>query len=237
MQRVTEYAHMKGAMVIWDLSHATGAVKIDLHSADADMAVGCTYKYLNGGPGSPAFLYVNRKLQDSVVSPVWGWLGEKAPFEFSLDYRPSEGARRYMTGSPNILSLCTLEPSLDIILEAGMDNIRNKSLSLTGFMLELYHTFLEPLGFGLGSPEKDDERASHISIKHPEGYRICRALIDDSRGNYVIIPDFRPPDNIRMGLSPLYNRFEEVLEVMLDIENIVKNRIYELYDSKTELVT
>ena len=237
MQRITEFAHMKGALVIWDLSHATGAVKIDLHSADADMAVGCTYKYLNGGPGSPAFLYVKRELQDSVVSPVWGWLGEKSPFEFNLDYRPSEGARKYMTGSPNILSLCTLEPSLGIILDAGMDNIRNKSLSLTAFMLELYYAFLEPLGFGLGSPEKDEERGSHISIKHPEGYRICRALIDSSRGNYIIIPDFRPPDNIRMGLSPLYNKFEEVFEVILEIRDIVINRIYELYDSKTESVT
>jgi len=182
-------------------------------------------------------MYVNRKLQDKVVSPIWAWLGEKDPFEFSLDYRPSEGVRRYMTGSPNILSLCTLEPSLDIILEAGIDNLRKKSLKLTRFMLELYHAYLEPLGFGLGSPEKDDERGSHISLKHKEGYRICKALIDDSRGKYVIIPDFRPPDNIRMGLAPLYNRFEEVLEVILEIENIVKNRIYELYDTDTGSVT
>ncbi|HDZ42238.1 MAG TPA: kynureninase [Bacteroidetes bacterium] len=237
MKKVTDYVHKKGALIIWDISHATGAVKIDLNSAGADMAVGCTYKYLNGGPGSPAFMYVNRKLQDKVVSPIWAWLGEKDPFEFSLDYRPSEGVRRYMTGSPNILSLCTLEPSLDIILEAGIDNLRKKSLKLTRFMLELYHAYLEPLGFGLGSPEKDDERGSHISLKHKEGYRICKALIDDSRGKYVIIPDFRPPDNIRMGLAPLYNRFEEVLEVILEIENIVKNRIYELYDTDTGSVT
>ncbi|MDT8402353.1 MAG: kynureninase [Bacteroidales bacterium] len=237
MKRVTDYAHKNGALIIWDLSHATGAVKIDLNSAGADMAVGCTYKYLNGGPGSPAFMYVNRILQDRAVSPIWAWLGEKDPFEFSLEYRPSDGARRYMTGSPTILSLCTLEPSLDILLEAGIDNIRNKSLSLTRFLLELYHTYLEPLGFGLGSPEKDDERGSHISLKHREGYRICKALIDDSRGKYVIIPDFRPPDTIRMGLAPLYNCFEEVLEVILETENIVKNRIYELYATETGLVT
>ena len=237
MKKVNEHAHKMGALVIWDLSHATGAVNINLHSTDADMAVGCTYKYLNGGPGSPAFLYVSRKLQDIVVSPVWAWLGEKNPFEFSLDYRPSEGARKYMTGSPTILSLCPLEPSLDIILEAGMDNIREKSVRLTAFMLELFHDFLEPLGFTLGSPENDEERGSHISIKHEEGYRICKALIDDSRGHYVIIPDFRPPDNIRMGLAPLYNRFEEVLEVILETENIVKNRIYELYSSESSAVT
>lgn len=237
MKKVNEHAHEVGALVIWDLSHATGAVNIDLHSAGADMAVGCTYKYLNGGPGSPAFLYVSRKLQYSVVSPVWAWLGEKNPFEFSLDYRPSDGARKYMTGSPTILSLCPLEPSLDIILDAGMDNIREKSVRLTAFMLELFHAFLEPLGFTLGSPENDEERGSHISIKHEEGYRICKALIDDRRGNYVIIPDFRPPDNIRMGLAPLYNRFEEVLEVILETEKIVRNRIYELYDSEISTVT
>jgi len=237
MKKVTEYAHRQGALIIWDLSHATGAVKIDLDSVNADMAVGCTYKYLNGGPGSPAFLYVNRKIQDSVVSPIWAWLGEKDPFEFSLDYRPSDGAHRYMTGSPNILSLCTLEPSLDIILEAGMDNIRSKSLRLTGFLLELYHTFLEPLGFVLGSPERENERGSHISLKHKEGYRICKALIDNKLGNYVIIPDFRPPDNIRLGLAPLYNRFDEVYRVVLEIRNIVKERLYESYDSNTDTVT
>ncbi len=237
MKKVTEYAHKKGALIIWDLSHATGAVKIELDSVNADMAVGCTYKYLNGGPGSPAFLYVNKKIQDRIVSPIWGWLGEKDPFEFSLDYRPSEGAHRYMTGSPNILSLCTLEPSLDIINKAGMDNIRAKSLKLTGFLLELYHALLKPLGFDLGSPESGEERGSHISLKHKEGYRICKALIDDKTGTHVIIPDFRPPDNIRLGLAPLYNQFAEVLEVILEIENIVKNNIYTLYDSKSDSVT
>ncbi|MBN1388720.1 MAG: kynureninase [Bacteroidales bacterium] len=237
MKKVTEYAHSHGALVIWDLSHATGAVNIDLGSSDADMAVGCTYKYLNGGPGSPAFLYVNRKIQDSVVSPIWAWLGEKNPFEFSLDYRASVGARKYMTGSPNILSLCTLEPSLDILIEAGMDNIRAKSLSLASFLLELYHAFLEPLGFCLGSPERESERGSHISLKHEEGYRICKALIDDKLGNYVIIPDFRPPDNIRLGFAPLYNRFDEVYRAVLEIENIVKERLYESYDLKADSVT
>lgn len=237
MKKVTEYAHNQGALIIWDLSHATGAVKIDLRSAGADMAVGCTYKYLNGGPGSPAFLYVKRDLQDQVVSPIWAWLGEKNPFEFSLDYRASDGARKYMTGSPNILSLCTLEPSLDILLEAGMDNIRTKSIRLSSFLLELYYTFLKPHGFDLGSPERENERGSHISLKHKEAYRICKALIDDKLGNYVIIPDFRPPDNIRLGLAPLYNRFDEVYKAVLEIESIMKEKLYELYDSNLDAVT
>lgn len=237
MKMVTEYAHSKGALVIWDLSHATGAVKIDLGTANADMAVGCTYKYLNGGPGSPAFLYVNKNIRDKIISPIWGWLGEKDPFEFSLKYRPSNGAQRYMTGSPNILSLCTLEPALDILIEAGMDNIRDKSLGLTGFLLELYHTYLEPLGFGLGTPENEDERGSHISVKHKEGYRICKALIDEKVGKYVIIPDFRPPDNIRLGLAPLYNRFDEVYLGVQEIRNILKDSLYESYDKTSDMVT
>ena len=237
MKKVTEYAHKHGALVIWDLSHATGAVKIDLGSADADMAVGCTYKYLNGGPGSPAFLYVKKNIQDLAVSPIWAWLGEKNPFEFSLKYRASEGAGKYMTGSPNILSLSTLEPSLEILIEAGMDNIRAKSLRLSSFLLELYHAFLKPHGFKLGSPEKQSERGSNISLKHKEGYRICKALIDDKLGSYVIIPDFRPPDNIRLGLAPLYNRFDEVYNAVIEIESIVKDRLYESYDTNTDIVT
>jgi len=237
MKKVTEYAHSKGVLVIWDLSHATAAVEIDLNSAGADMAVGCTYKYLNGGPGSPAFLYVNKKIQDSVVSPIWGWLGEKNPFEFSMDYRPQKGVLKYMTGSPNVLSLSTLEPSVDIILEAGIQNIRKKSLKLTRFMLELYYDLLEPLGFGLGSPADDDARGSHLSFRHKEGYRICKALIDERQGEFVIIPDFRPPDNIRLGLSSLYNTYSEVLIVMLEIENIVSNRLYEAYDHSADTVT
>lgn len=237
MKTVTDYVHKQGALIIWDLSHATGAVEIDLGAAGADMAVGCTYKYLNGGPGSPAFLYVRRGLQDKIVSPIWGWLGEKNPFEFSLDYRPSAGAHRYMTGSPNIISMSTLEPSLDIISEAGMDRIRKKSIEMTGFMSELYMEFLMPLGFSFGSPVNPGERGSHISLKHREGYRICKALIDEKTGNFVIIPDFRPPDNIRLGLSPLYNRFEEILDVILEIERILKDRIYSAFSSSSESVT
>ena len=237
MKKVTEHAHSKGVLVIWDLSHATAAVEIDLNSAGADMAVGCTYKYLNGGPGSPAFLYVNKKIQDSVISPIWGWLGEKNPFEFSMDYRPQKGALKYMTGSPNILSLSTLEPSVDIILEAGIQNMRKKSLKLTRFMLELYYDLLEPLGFGLGSPVDDDARGSHLSFRHKEAYRICKTLIDEEQGEFVIIPDFRPSDNIRLGLSPLYNTYSEVLKAMLEIENIVSNSLYEAYDHSAATVT
>lgn len=237
MKRVTEYAREKGALVIWDLSHATGAVEIDLGNAGADMAIGCTYKYLNGGPGSPAFMYVSKRIQDKLVSPIWAWLGEHNPFEFSLDYRPSSGARKYMTGTPNILSLSTLEPAIDILLEAGMENIRKKSLDLSAFLLELFHNILAPMGFKLGSPERGNERGSHISLKHNEGYGICKSLIDENKGDIIIIPDFRPPDNIRLGLAPLYNSFQEILKAVMEIEKTVKNNLHESYDTDDDAVT
>jgi kynureninase len=131
MEKVNRLVHKKGALMIWDLSHATGAVEIDLNGTGSDMAVGCTYKYLNGGPGSPAFLYVRKDIQEEIVSPLWGWLGEYDPFSFAERYRPAGGAQRYMTGSPPVLSMASLEPSLDIIIEAGMAAIRRKSIAMT----------------------------------------------------------------------------------------------------------
>lgn len=237
MKRVTKLAQQKGALVIWDLSHAAGAVEINMKEANADMAVGCTYKYLNGGPGSPAYLYLREDLQKEAVSPVWGWLGEKSPFEFSMEYRPSNGIRHYMTGSPNILSMCTLEPALDIVLNAGLKRIREKSVAMTGFMLKLFHELLEPLGFKSGSPDNCNERGSHISIRHHDGLRICKALIDEKQGNFVIIPDFRPPDNIRLGLTPLYNSFTEICEVMYEIERIIREKLYLNYNSTSDNVS
>ncbi|HUS86813.1 MAG TPA: kynureninase [Bacteroidales bacterium] len=237
MNEITDLAHSNGALVIWDLCHAAGAVPVELNRCNADMAVGCTYKYLNGGPGSPAFMYVRKELQKEAVSPVWGWLGEKDPFEFSLQYRPAMGIRHYLTGSPNILSLCTLEPSLDIFQKAGMDRIRTKSIKMTGLMLDLYYEYLEVLGFRLGTPADSDQRGSHISFKHTEAFRICKALLDPDQGDHLIIPDFRPPDNIRFGLAPLYNTFSEIFIAVCEIERIVKERIFLNYDSTVDKVT
>ena len=237
MAKITDLAHSKGALVIWDLCHAAGAVPVELNGCNADMAVGCTYKYLNGGPGSPAFMYVRKELQKEAVSPVWGWLGEKDPFEFSLQYRPATGIRHYLTGSPNILSLCTLEPSLDIFQSAGMDRIRAKSIKMTGLMLDLYNEYLEPAGFRLGTPAEPDQRGSHVSFKHPEALRICKALLDPRQGDHLIIPDFRPPDNIRLGLAPLYNTFSEIFIAVCEIERIVRDRIFLNYDSTVDKVT
>ncbi len=202
MEATTKLIHEEGALVMWDLCHAVGAVPIDLNGSGADMAVGCTYKYLNGGPGCPAFLYVKRELQDKLIPGIWGWWGEKKPFDFTLDYRPGEGIKRHLAGSPPIISMSTLDPSLDIILEAGMDRLREKSLKMSNYMISLVEEKLFPLGFTRGYPLNEKMRGSHISIRHPEAFRICKALTDPSCGDYTIIPDFREPDNIRLGLAP-----------------------------------
>ena len=157
------------------LSHSAGAVPIALDECKVDFAIGCTYKYLNGGPGAPAFLYVNKSLQDRVSSPIWGWWGQNQPFAFDLDYVPAPGVNRFLVGTQPMLSLLTMEAALDPLLEAGMEAIRTKSVLLTEYASYLTDHLLAPLGFSLGSPRDPARRGSHISIRHEEGYRISRA--------------------------------------------------------------
>jgi kynureninase len=237
MKRVTSLAQSKGAMVIWDLSHAVGAVPVKLNECNADMAIGCTYKYLNGGPGAPAFLYVRKDLQEKLVSPIWGWFGQHKPFDFNLNYKPAIGIERFLAGTPPLVSLSTVDPSLDIILEAGMDRLREKSVAQTEYLISLFKEFLFPLGFEIGSPTQSENRGSHISIRHPEAYRICKALIDPKIYGKVVIPDFREPDNIRLGIAPLYNTFTEIFEAITQIRDIVQEKKYLAYNPDRESVT
>ena len=237
MKEITSLAHEKGAMILWDLSHSIGAVPGELNESDADLAVGCTYKYLNGGPGSPAFLYVRKDLHDKLSSPIWGWFGEKNPFDFSLKYRPGEGIRRFLAGTPPILSLKTTEPTLDMMIEAGMQAIRNKSVSQAEFLLRMAGEYLYPLGFQSGSPGDPEQRGSHISLRHPEAYRICKALIDPDTGDAVVIPDFREPDNIRLGITPLYTTYTEIFTAVRELRNIVTDKLFLKYSSQKEQVT
>lgn len=223
-ESITRRAHEVGALVLWDLGHSAGAVPIDLDGWDVDLAVGCTYKYLNGGPGAPAFLYVRRDSQDA-LSPVWGWFGQDSPFDFDLEYQPADGITHFLVSSPPILSTVALESALDVVLEAGIDRIRRKSVRLTSYLVYLFDTVLEPLGFGLGSPRDPAQRGSHVSIRHREGYRINRALIEEM----TVIPDFREPDNIRLGVSPLYTSFREVWEAVDRIRRVVKEKRYVRY--------
>ena len=237
MKEITSLAHEKGAMILWDLSHSIGAVPGELNESNADLAVGCTYKYLNGGPGSPAFLYVRKDLQYKLSSPIWGWFGEKNPFDFELNYRPGEGIRRFLAGTPPILSLKAIEPTLDMMNGIGMDTIRKKSVSQSEFLLRLAEKFLYPLGFQPGSPLDPGKRGSHVSLRHPEAYRICKALIDPDLGETVVIPDFRDPDNIRLGITPLYTSYTELFMAVREIRNIVEDRLYLKYSFEREQVT
>ena len=233
MAAVTELAHRHGALVIWDLSHSAGAVPVALDACNADFAIGCTYKYLNGGPGAPAFVYVRKELQEQVVSPICGWWGQNAPFAFGLDYTPVPGVARFLTGSQPILSLLAMEAALDPLLEAGLESLRAKSLLLSEYLIHLSDTLLAPLGFRLGSPRIPERRGSHISLRHPEGYRINRTLIEEMN----VLPDFREPDNLRLGLTPLYTSFSEVWEGVERIRQAVAEKRYEKYPAQRLTVT
>jgi len=230
---VTERAHEVGALVLWDLSHSVGAVPIALDRWGVDLAVGCTYKYLNGGPGAPAFLYVRRDLQEEALSPVWGWFGQRAPFDFELGYEPTAGVARFLVGTPPILSLLAMESALDLVLEAGVERIRRKSVRLTSYLVFLAEATLAPLGFALGSPRDPARRGSHVSVRHPQGYQINRAMIEEVK----VLPDFREPDNIRLGLSPLYTSFAEVWEAMDSIRRVVEEERYRHYPAQRLPVT
>lgn len=230
---VTERAHQAGALVLWDLSHSAGVVPVELDDWGADLAVGCTYKYLNGGPGAPAFLYIRRDLQEQALSPIWGWWGQRSPFSFDLEYEPQEGVARFLVGSMPILSLLAMESALDPLLEAGVERVRRKSVQLTSYLVYLADTLLAPLGFALGSPRDPARRGSHVSLRHVEGYRINRALIKEM----AVIPDFREPDNIRLGLAPLYTSFADVWEAVDRIRRTVEEGAYRRYSAERSSVT
>lgn len=227
IDEVNKLIHHAGALDLWDLSHSVGAVPLELNRWNVSLAIGCTYKYLNGGPGSPAFLYVRKDLHEDLINPVSGWFGAAKPFNFSLEYEAASDISKFLSGTPSILALNALEVSIDMHLNAGNQNIRAKSLLLSQFLLHLFHQKLRKLNFELGSPEVDENRGSHISLKHPEARRICEALIQPDIGNHVVIPDFRSPDNIRIGLTPLYTSFQDIYYAVEELELIVKEKLYE----------
>jgi kynureninase len=229
MHKINQLTHQKGALVLWDLSHSAGAVEVNLNESGADMAVGCTYKYLNGGPGAPAFLYVRKDLQAKLMNPIWGWFSHQKPIDFTLNYETKTDIQRFAAGTPSVLSLAAIASSIDITLEAGMKNLRAKSVAQTNYLIELVENLLTPIGFTIASPTNSYERGSHISIQHPEGYRINRAMIEPISGSPVIIPDFRPPNNIRLGIAPLYNSFEEIFQTIVRIKSIVESGEFERF--------
>jgi kynureninase len=205
MAAVTRRAHEKGALVIWDLSHSAGAVPVDLGAAGADMAVGCGYKYLNGGPGAPAFLYVAERLQGELVSPVTGWLGHAAPFEFSDAFQPASGIGRFLSGTPPILGLAALEAGVDLMAEAPAAILFEKSRRLCALFIEAVGAFARDHDLEIVTPLDAGARGSHVSLRHAHSYPVMQALIADG-----VIGDFRAPDIMRFGFAPLYLRHADV---------------------------
>jgi kynureninase len=218
VRAITESAHAAGALVLWDLSHSAGVVPAELEGSGVDLAVGCTYKYLNAGPGSPAFLYVRRDLQDELRSPIWGWFGQREQFAMGPSYDPVDGIARFLAGTPPIVGLAAVEVGTELVAEAGVAALRAKSLALTELVVELFDTRLAPLGFELGSPREPERRGSHVSVRHEDGWRICRALIERAD----VVPDFRAPDSIRLGLPPLYTRFVDAWDVVDRLARLVE---------------
>jgi kynureninase len=218
MAAVTRAAHEVGALVLWDLSHSAGAVPLQLDADGVDLAVGCGYKYLNGGPGAPSFLHVAKQLQDNLQLPLTGWLGHAAPFAFESVYRPAGGIARAVVGTPPILSLAALEMGIDIALEAPMAAVRAKSLRLAELFIELMQTERE---FRLLTPREPRARGSQVAFAHPRGYAIMQALIE--RG---VIGDFRAPDVLRFGLTPLYVRHVDVWDAAATLREVMRGEAW-----------
>ncbi len=231
--QMTEMAHKAGALVLWDFSHAVGVIPIDVTAWELDFAVGCTYKYVNGGPGAPAFLYINQKMQATIQNQPLGWWGHQNPFAFDLEYQPAGSIRRMLVGTPPVLSLMSIEPAIDLVLQAGINNIRAKSINLTDFFIQAYDSLLREKGYALGSPRDSQIRGGHISLRHKESYRIYQALTNELK----VIPDFREPDNIRLGFSPLYTSFKDIYEVVLRLSAVVEEDIFTKYANHRTKVT
>jgi kynureninase len=215
MAGITARAHDKGALMMWDLSHSAGAVEVDLNGAGADLAVGCGYKYLNGGPGAPAFLFVAERLQGALTSPLTGWMGHSAPFQFVDDYSPADGIGRFLCGTPSVLAMTALEVGVDLFTEASMVVVEAKARRLCSTFIDLVEDRCAGFGLELATPRDPAVRGSHVSFAHPDGYAIMQAMI--ARG---VIGDFRAPDVLRCGFTPLYVGFEDVwraVEIVRDI--------------------
>jgi kynureninase len=221
MTALTRAAHAVGALVLWDLSHSVGAVPLRLDTDDVDLAVGCGYKYLNGGPGAPAFLYVAQHLQADLRLPLTGWLGHAEPFAFESSYRPATGIARAVVGTPPILSLAALEVGIDVSLQASISAIRKKSLQLVDLFIALMEQECGDDSFRLLTPNDPSARGSQVSFAHPHGYAITSALIE--RG---VIGDFRAPDVLRFGLAPLYVRFADVWDAVAVLSEVMRSAVW-----------
>jgi kynureninase len=221
-----------GALVVWDLSHSAGAVSVELDAAGVDLAVGCTYKYLNGGPGAPAYLYVRRALQAELRQPIWGWFGQRSQFAMGPHYDPEPDLRRFQTGTPNILGLYAVDAAVEVLAAAGIEAVAAKRTALTAFAVRLFDDGLAALGFELATPRDPERRGAHVALRHADGWRICQALLARD-----VVADFRPPDIVRLGFPGLYTRFVDVCDGFEAIRSLVASGEHLAYDEQPGRIT
>jgi kynureninase len=233
MAAINGVAHRAGALTLWDLCHSAGAVPVELDASGADLAVGCTYKYLNAGPGAPAFLYVRREHLERLRQPIWGWFGQRDQFVMGPGYDPAPGVSRFVVGTPFVPGVALVEEGAALLAEAGIQRLRAKGVALTELLVALHDAWLAPLGFELASPRDAAARGSHVALVHPEAYRVCRALISTAQ----VIPDFRAPDRIRLGPAPITTRFTDVWDAMDRLRRVVRDGIHLTVDPTRARVT
>jgi kynureninase len=221
MRALTERIHAAGALALWDLCHSVGAVPVELDAAGADMAIGCTYKYVNAGPGAPAFLYVRGDLQDRLRQPIWGWFGQRDQFAMGPAYDPAPGIDQFLTGTPNIIGTVAVEEGARLLGEAGMPALRAKSIALTSYLIELADEWLTPLGFTVASPRDEASRGAHVSLRHDDAWQISQALIREK-----VVGDYRAPDRVRLGPVPILTRFTDVFDAMDKLRKITADKSY-----------
>lgn len=221
MERLTHAAREAGALSLWDLAHTAGAMPVELDGCGADLAVGCGYKYLNGGPGAPAFAYVARRHHAALRGPVWGWMGHAAPFAFEPEYRPAQGVRQLLAGTPPILSLAALAAGVELFEGVDMHDVRTASVELTELFIELVEEQCAGHGLHLVSPRDPEERGSQVALAHDDGYPIMQALID--RG---VVGDFRAPNLLRFGFAPLYIRRTDVWEAVTALRSVLDSEAW-----------
>jgi kynureninase len=232
MAAITRMARDAGALVLWDLSHAAGSVAPELTASGADLAVGCTYKYLNGGPGAPAFLYVRRELQEQLRQPIWGWFGQRDQFEMGPRYDPAPGVARFGVGTPPVLAMAAVEVGVGLVAEAGIERLQAKGQALTDLLVALADEWLAGYGVAVASPREAARRGSHVSLAHPQAWQLTQALID--RG---VVPDFRTPDRLRLGPAPIYTRFVDVWDGMARLRDVLATGAHESYPAERARVT
>lgn len=233
MAAVTRIVHQAGALVLWDLSHSAGSVPIRLDADGADLAVGCTYKYLNAGPGAPAFCYVRGDLIDDLRQPIRGWFGQRDQFAMGPRYEPAPGIARFLTGTPPIAGIHAVEAGVAVLAEAGIAALRAKGMTMTDYLVKLADASLTPLGFGLASPRDPARRGSHVTLHHPDAWKISQALIEHAR----VVPDFRTPQRLRLGPAPAYTRYVDIWEGLDRIRRVVADGSYRDYPEQPARVT